>query len=68
MIEDAVLFPEGWADQILVTPAVGDLVKSGDPEIMGPANADLAEEALEGDKKTSLGSFLSAAPIFGESD
>jgi hypothetical protein len=56
-------FPEEWADQILSNDGVSTLVMSGDPESVGPADAELAKQALkENEEDMSLGTFLSMAP------
>ena len=63
--ENAILtedFPDGWADQILSTGAVGMLVMSGDPVGADPADAALAAEALEENRELDLETFLSVAP------
>ena len=64
--EQAILsedFPDGWADQILATGAVGMLVMSGDPDGAEPAtDPELIEEVMGWQKDLTLDEFLAAAP------
>jgi hypothetical protein len=64
--ENAILsedFPDGWADQILSTGAVGMLVMSGDPDSVEAAtDPELIEEVMEELKELDLVNFLAAAP------
>ena len=47
-------FPEGWADQILVSGTVPEMVAAGNPEETEPAPPELAQEAQEAHVRRAL--------------
>lgn len=55
-------FPDGWAEQILTSGTMPELVAMGDPEDAEPADQELMMEAVDGQGGLSLAEFLAAAP------
>ncbi len=55
-------FPMGWAEQILSSGTMPELVAMGNPEGAEPADKDLTYEAVEGQCVLTLEEFLAAAP------
>jgi hypothetical protein len=55
-------FPMGWAEQILSSGTLPELLAMGNPEEAEPADSELTKEAIEGQAELSLEEFLAAAP------
>lgn len=58
----ALDFPVGWAEQILVSGTMPELVATGNPENAEPADPELVAEVMEELPDLTLEDFLAVAP------